>query len=416
MGDRDQQRGVQGAASVQAVGVRAIRYLGRQKCLDLEVDHPDHNFLCNGICVSNSHATAYGATCSLSTYLKFKHPLEFATVLLNCSREEPAPFEEIAAIQRELHYFGIQLLPPDILKSAADFTIEGANIRYGLGSIRGVSDQTIGKVLAFRDHFATGKFACFEAMRQASINIGVQAALVLSGCLQSFGKSRLRLTLEAQIYNVFTDKERASIQLLTTPADGRPPEVDPNLDITDLLKLLQTRTNEKGRPLLKASRLETIKKKIAPYIAIYKQNTKNPKLANYYFERKFCGYAYSSTLKSAFIETCPDLISITEMQGKEIDDLVHVMVIVGETRQGISKKKKTRWMRVAGVDEGGSTSVMCFNDMIDGMLEVNGGQPPQPGSIVYVRGVKKQDAIFASIVSVQDSMIYTRIADLKCSP
>ena len=51
---------------------------------------------------------------------------------------EPSPYDEICKISQELPYFNIKLLPPDLIKSDMDFTIEGKNIRYGLNSRKGI--------------------------------------------------------------------------------------------------------------------------------------------------------------------------------------------------------------------------------------------------------------------------------------
>ena len=84
---------------------------------------------------NKSHSIAYASLAATTIYLKFNHPKEFFLSLLKMSRNEPDPIGEIAKIHRELQYFGIELLPPHILKSDLDFAIEGDNIRFGLLSI-----------------------------------------------------------------------------------------------------------------------------------------------------------------------------------------------------------------------------------------------------------------------------------------
>ncbi len=38
---------------------------------------------------------------------------------------------------------------------------------------------------------------------------------------------------------------------------------------------------------------------------------------------------------------------------------------------------------------------------------------PKKEDIVLVKGVKKEDAVFASLVTVQDVKIYTKLSELK---
>lgn len=351
---------------------------------------------------NKSHALSFASLSALTAYLKFKYPKEFFLVLLQQTKNEPAPFEEIALIEKELRYFGIKLLPPSITGSD-DFTIEGENIRFGLTSIRGISDKTIKNVTAFKGNYSH-KYQIFEAFKQSKLNIGAFSALIQSGALENV-KSRSRLVLEAQIYNVLTDKERLLLTKFIKTGDE---------DIIDLLKEIKTKVDEKNKPLIKESRLETIRKKIAPYIEIYKQNSKSEKMANFWYERRFLGYNYSTTLKEIFLQHDPDLITISEMEKLEEEDLVHVVGLVEETKSGIAKNaKKTRWTRVTVFDNTGKINVMLFNDSIDQCKEINAGVLPEVDNIVYLRGRKKGDSIFASTVSIQDNKIYLKLSELK---
>ena len=62
---------------------------------------------------------------------------------------EPSPQEEIAKISRELPFFNIKLLQPDLIKSKMDFSIEGDNIRFGLNSIKGVQNKSLKNINEF---------------------------------------------------------------------------------------------------------------------------------------------------------------------------------------------------------------------------------------------------------------------------
>ena len=127
---------------------------------------------------------------------------------------EPDPMAEIAKIQKELDLFGIQLLPPHILKSKQDFSIEGKDLRFGLSSIRGVSETTMQKIDNFRTeegYESINKFQVFLSAKEAGINIGVLSALIQAGALEGFSVSRTRLVYEAQLWNLLTDREKRHI-------------------------------------------------------------------------------------------------------------------------------------------------------------------------------------------------------------
>ena len=147
----------------------SIKALGKRKTLDLEVNHKDHNFYAEGLVSSNSHSISYAILAAWTTYLKFKYPHEFFLALLRLSKYEPDSHKEINKISKELVYFDIELLPPDLAKSALDFKIEDSNIRFGLNSIKGVSEKTLESLQSFRETNTPTKFDIFVAAKQAGV-------------------------------------------------------------------------------------------------------------------------------------------------------------------------------------------------------------------------------------------------------
>ena len=121
------------------------------------------------------------------------------------TKHEPDPMDQISRIQKELDLFEIPLLPPHILKSKQDFSIEGDAIRFGLSSIRGVSESTMEKIDNFRNddgYKDLNKFEVFLTAKEAGINIGVLSALIQAGALEGFGITRTLLVYEAQLWNL----------------------------------------------------------------------------------------------------------------------------------------------------------------------------------------------------------------------
>ena len=53
----------------------------------------------------------------------------------------------------------------------------------------------------------------------------------------------------------------------------------------------------KGKPLIKESRMNTIRKHFAPYKEIYNKNSANEDFANWYYENILLGYTYGKRLK-----------------------------------------------------------------------------------------------------------------------
>jgi len=361
---------------------------------------------------NKSHALSYAALSALTTYLKFKYPLQFYCALLNEVNNEPKPLEEISKIQPELRYFGIKLLPPNLIKSDIGFKIEGNDIRFGLSSIKGVSEKTSDKIISFKHPYAN-KFELFEGANNAGLSIGVLSALIQSGCLDGIDDkmSRPALTAEAQLWNLLTGKGEKALCL----------EVGKrfNFNLKQTLGYARTALNTKGKPYIKESRWETIMKKYKEYRMIYDMNKPNQSLANFFYERMLLGYSYSSTLVDIFRGSHPDLMTLEEVNNAEIDDRVMFMGVVSEkAHEGVSQsEKKTKYCRWTVSDETGRIPCLLFNqkdsDNIEHTKRENDGKLPNQESIVYCTGVKKGDAVFLQSIKSQSIKIYTKFGDIK---
>ena len=64
-------------------------------------------------------------------------------------------------------------------------------------------------------------------------------------------------------------------------------------------------------------------------------------------------------------------------------------------------------------DESGDITVLLFNDKIDNCKALNGNKNPEEKNIVIVKGIKKEDCIFADLVAVQDHYIYMKLNEIK---
>ena len=158
-------------------------------------------------------------------------------------------------------HFGIQLLPPNLLKSKMNFSLEGEDIRYGLSSIKGISDKSLDALRRFRDEENTTKFDLFLAAKEAGLNIGVLSALIQAGALSDdSGVDRSKLVLEAQLFNILTDREKRNFIALAEKE---------SLDLFEIFKMVTEScfliVVDDCSPLIKESRYNTLKKKYAPY-------------------------------------------------------------------------------------------------------------------------------------------------------
>jgi len=351
---------------------------------------------------NKSHSIAYAALAATTIYLKFKYPQEFFLSLLKMTRHEPDPIEEISKIHKEMSHFDVELLPPHLVKSEMDFSVENKNIRFGLLSIKGISDKSIEKLNDFKTEYST-KFEVFEGAQEAGLSIGILCALIQAGAFEGFKQSRTKVVYEAQLWNILTKKEKKFAMQLA---------IDNDYDLVKVVKNLSEHKDDKGKVIIKESRLETIKRKAQPYKDIYKQNNSSESFANWYYEKNLLGYTYGKTLLDIFSSKKNGLRSVSSVLLTEAGEFVtYVGRIEGSPYSGVSKNKN-KYLRADIGDESGLIKTMIFSRKLDQCKTLNNGLP-QDKSIVIVKGKKVEEAVFADVISVQTNKIYTKLSDLK---
>jgi DNA polymerase-3 subunit alpha len=302
-----------------------------------------------------------------------------------------------------MHNFGIKLLPPHIIKSEMDFSIEDKDIRFGLLSIKGISDKSIEKLNSFRNKYSN-KFEIFEAAEEAGLNIGALSALIQAGALSGFNQSRSKIVLEVQLWNMLTSKEKKYSISFADKFD---------YDLIKIIKHLNKFTDEKNKVVIKDNRLTTIKEKYTPYLSIYEQNNKSESFANWYYEKKLRGYTYNKNLKDIFAEKRENLKYVSDILDEPVNSKVALVGQIEEVFSGISKNaKKTRYVRLKISDETSTISVLIFNDNIETNKLLN-DRNFEEGNIVIVKGSKRDDCIFGDLIAIQDHEIYMKLNDLK---
>jgi DNA polymerase-3 subunit alpha len=352
---------------------------------------------------NKAHSIAYAALAAITVYLKFNYPKEFFLSLLKMTRHEPDPTSEITKIQRELASFGMELLPPHLTKSEMDFSIEEDNIRYGLLSIKGISDKSIEKLSNFRNKYAN-KFETFQAAKQAGLNIGALSALIQAGALQGFTQSRSKVVYEAQVWNVLTEREKRHVMRFADEYE---------YDLVAIIKKLVGLKGDNGKDVIKDSRVGTIKRKSEPYKNIYELNSRSETFANWYYERKLLGYSHFVRLKTIFDEKRAGLTYVEDVKGMRV---AQRPVFIGVIEDIIARtsKNKNKYLKASVADETGIIDCLMFNDNIEECKTMNSGLP-EKGNIVIVKGVKKEDAVFANLIAIQDNKVYTKLSELKNS-
>lgn len=138
---------------------------------------------------NKSHAAAYAVVAYQTAWLKYYYPVEFMAALMTSCIDNSAKVSEYIYTCRQM---GIRILPPDINKGAATFSVDGGNIRFGLAAIKSVGRSVIEAIIAEREE--RGDFTklkdFIERMSGKEINKRTIENFIKSGAFDSFRGTR----------------------------------------------------------------------------------------------------------------------------------------------------------------------------------------------------------------------------------
>ena len=357
---------------------------------------------------NKSHSISYAHLAASTGYLKFNYPQEFFLSLLKYTKYEPSAHEEIAKITQELGNFDIKLLPPDLNKSDIDFKTEGNNIRYGLNSIKGVSTKVLEALLEFREDSFENKYEVFLSAKQAGLNIGTLSALIQAGLLDSFiSSNRCRLVLEAQTFNILTDREKRNLIVLG-------PKYDYDIITAIHSTWKEEMVGDDNRKMFTEKRFGTFRKKFNPYKEIYGMNSKHIKYANWYFEEKLLGYSYSHNIRQVFNYE-GDFHSSEVVRDLEDRASVKFVGILTDIIRRTSRNGN-KYARLDLQDEVGTVDCLFLDGQraprLTNYLE-SGKKLPKKGEIIIVYGSKGDDVVFVDKLFPLKDKIYMKLSELK---
>ncbi|PVG82817.1 DNA polymerase III subunit alpha [Nocardioides gansuensis] len=106
---------------------------------------------------NKAHSAAYGLVSYWTAYLKANYPAEYMAALLTSTRDDK---DKSAIYLNECRRMKIQVLPPDVNESHANFTPVGNDIRFGLTAIRNVGANVVDGIVSARQQ--KGRYADFN--------------------------------------------------------------------------------------------------------------------------------------------------------------------------------------------------------------------------------------------------------------
>ncbi len=147
---------------------------------------------------NKSHATAYAVLAYRTAYLKARYPIEFMTANL---MTEYGNTDRVAVLVSEARRLGIDVKPPNINLSDANFAIEGDAIRYGLAAVKNVGGAAAEIIV--KERKKRGPFKSFydflDRILSKKVNKKVIESLIKAGAFDEFDENRARLMEELKL-------------------------------------------------------------------------------------------------------------------------------------------------------------------------------------------------------------------------
>ena len=147
------------------------------------------------------HAAPYGLLAYQTAWLKANHPEVFIAACMSLALGNT---DRLAALREEASRSGLRILPPDINRSAADFTVErtsegGLAIRYALAAVKKVGFAAMQTLVGVRGDLPFTDLADFAArVDPRQLNRMQLENLVRAGAFDALEGNRARLFAAAE--------------------------------------------------------------------------------------------------------------------------------------------------------------------------------------------------------------------------
>ncbi|RLC06594.1 MAG: DNA polymerase III subunit alpha [Deltaproteobacteria bacterium] len=164
---------------------------------------------------NKSHSAAYALIAYQTAYLKANFALEFIAALMTSERSNS---DAVIKYIDQCRTHNIKVLPPDVNKSDAHFTVSDGCIRFGLAAVKNVGAAAIESIVESRDkegEFETIYDFC-EQVNVGKVNKKVLEALIKCGAFDSSNtrRSQMMAILEDALdHGSRIQKEKADSQL-----------------------------------------------------------------------------------------------------------------------------------------------------------------------------------------------------------
>ena len=202
LGEADLLRRAMGKKKKEEMDLQKARFISG--ALAKEVPQGQSSSIFEGVAkfagygFNKSHAAAYALIAYQTGWLKANAPVEFyaATMSLDAGNTD-----KLAIYHQDARRFGVTIRPPDINRSGADFEVEGGEVLYALGAVRGVGVEAMRHVEEVRTRGGAFRSLVDFAERIDPRIVGkrVLESLARAGAFDELEPNRARVVAAADV-------------------------------------------------------------------------------------------------------------------------------------------------------------------------------------------------------------------------
>ncbi len=200
---------------------------------------------------NKSHAAAYALVSYQTAYLKCLYPHEYMAALLTSVFGSG----KVVTYIRECERMGIQVLPPSVNESGADFAVSGDHIRFGMLAVRNIGRGFVDALVREREQNGpyTGFYnVCKRLTGQREFNRPAVESLIRCGAFDGMGLNRCQmLRMAPQLLDQLDTQHRSTIDgqfgfFDTVEEAGEAPIPVPTVEEFPYTELLQMEKDATG--------------------------------------------------------------------------------------------------------------------------------------------------------------------------
>ncbi len=217
-GEADLLRRAMGKKIRSEMDKQRVRFM--EGCIERGISEPDAEMTFEACAkfadygFNKSHSAPYALLTYQTAWLKANHPVEFLAASMSLDMGNT---DKLAVFFQEARRMGVEVRPPDVNLSSADFTVEDGAVRYALGAIKGVGKPAMLSVEAARKDGPFPDLQDFsERIDARLVNRRCFEALAKAGAFQSVEPNRAKAFASAGMLSAIAasaEEQRKSNQV-----------------------------------------------------------------------------------------------------------------------------------------------------------------------------------------------------------